>query len=213
MHDVLDGGGVDAAKRSRVETRRRLIEATPRVFVEKGIGGASVAQLCAAAGFTRGAFYSNFSTKEELAAAIYVDHVDQLVELLSRRVVEQFDAGVAHDQIVTGAVDAIAGVSGDATWHLFRLEMHLAAHRSQEMRTFVDEQYARLLQAAEQALGYAQEHGIELQLPVDLLARLFVAVRDGEEMRLDEASEGSLLRTMWDAFAVMPRGGRSAPRT
>lgn len=212
MRDETHRGDEGTAKRSRAETRRRLIEASPRVFVEKGIGDASVAQLCSAAGFTRGAFYSNFSTKEELAAAIYVDHVDQLVELLSHRVVEQLDAGEAYERVVAGAVDAIAGVSGDATWRLFRLEMHLAAHRSDEMRRLVDEQYERLLQAAEQTLGHGQQHGIELKLPAAELAQLFVAVRDGEEMRLEQGPGSSLLRTVWDAFAVLPERERSTPR-
>ena len=60
MHDAWADADTEVAKRSRTQTRRRLIEAAPRVFVERGIGGASVAQICSAAGFTRGAFYSNF---------------------------------------------------------------------------------------------------------------------------------------------------------
>lgn len=213
MHDAWDDDGADPAKRSRTETRRRLIEASPRVFVDRGIGGASVAQLCSAAGFTRGAFYSNFSSKEELATAIYVDHVDRLVDLLSHRVVEQLDAGVPYTEIFKGAIDAISGATGDSVWHLFRLEMHLASRRSMEVRQVVDEQYHRLLGAAEAALGHVQEHGIELKLPVEHLARLFVAVRDGEEMRLEGPPAESLLRTVWEAFTVMPPRDRSTPRS
>lgn len=106
MHDAWADADTEVAKRSRTQTRRRLIEASPQVFVERGIGGASVAQICSAAGFTRGAFYSNFESKEELAAAIYVDHVDGLVELLSHRVVEQLESGMAIGRILREVFDA-----------------------------------------------------------------------------------------------------------
>lgn len=52
--------------RSRENTRSRLLEAAAEVFAEVGIGGASVEAICERAGFTRGAFYSNFETKDQL---------------------------------------------------------------------------------------------------------------------------------------------------
>jgi AcrR family transcriptional regulator len=64
---------------TREETRRRLFEAAAEVFVQLGIGGASVDAITAAAGFSRGAFYSNFADKEELVTAMLADHVDQTV--------------------------------------------------------------------------------------------------------------------------------------
>ena len=44
--------------------------AAVRVFAERGIIGASVEEICEAAGFTRGAFYSNFADKDELVLAL-----------------------------------------------------------------------------------------------------------------------------------------------
>jgi AcrR family transcriptional regulator len=40
--------------------------AASEVFAESGFDGASVEAICERAGFTRGAFYSNFASKEEL---------------------------------------------------------------------------------------------------------------------------------------------------
>jgi AcrR family transcriptional regulator len=54
-----------------------LFEAAARVFEEQGIGGASIETIAAAAGFTRGAFYSNFDSKDELIIAMLEDHVAQ----------------------------------------------------------------------------------------------------------------------------------------
>jgi AcrR family transcriptional regulator len=58
------------------------------MFEEQGIGGASIEAIAAAAGFTRGAFYSNFKSKDELIIAMLEDHVAESMqrnlELLER---------------------------------------------------------------------------------------------------------------------------------
>ena len=62
---------------TRDDTRDKLFEAAARVFEEHGIGSASIETIAAAAGFTRGAFYSNFKSKDELIIAMIEDHVEQ----------------------------------------------------------------------------------------------------------------------------------------
>ena len=64
---------------TRDDTREKLFEAAARVFEEQGIGGASIEAVAAAAGFTRGAFYSNFKSKDELIIAMLEDHVEQSI--------------------------------------------------------------------------------------------------------------------------------------
>jgi len=73
---------------TRDDTREKLFEAAALVFEEQGIGGASIEAITAAAGFTRGAFYSNFTSKDELIFAMLEDHVEQSIrrnlDLLAR---------------------------------------------------------------------------------------------------------------------------------
>ncbi|RKR37715.1 TetR/AcrR family transcriptional regulator [Paraburkholderia sp. BL17N1] len=57
----------------RERTREFLFEAARKMFIEKGVAATSVEEIAEAAGYTRGAFYSNFSGKREL-----------LIELLRR---------------------------------------------------------------------------------------------------------------------------------
>jgi AcrR family transcriptional regulator len=64
---------------TRDDTCEKLFEAAARVFEEQGIGGASIEAIVAAAGFTRGAFYSNFKSKDELIIAMLEDHVAQSI--------------------------------------------------------------------------------------------------------------------------------------
>src|SRR6185437_1455511 len=64
---------------TRDDTREKLFEAAARVFEEQGIGGASIEAIAAAAGFTRGAFYSNFGSKDELISAMLEEHLAQTI--------------------------------------------------------------------------------------------------------------------------------------
>ena len=50
----------------RAETRQRLLDAALLVFAEDGFGRVSVEDVCERAGYTRGAFYSNFSSLDEV---------------------------------------------------------------------------------------------------------------------------------------------------
>ncbi|OKL50277.1 TetR/AcrR family transcriptional regulator [Boudabousia marimammalium] len=54
------------ARRSRENTRARLLEAAVKVFVKKGFSFSRIDDVVAEAGFTRGAFYSNFDSMDEL---------------------------------------------------------------------------------------------------------------------------------------------------
>jgi AcrR family transcriptional regulator len=65
---------------TRDDTRDKLFEAAARVFEDQGIGGASIEAVALAAGFTRGAFYSNFASKDELIIAMLEDHVEQSIQ-------------------------------------------------------------------------------------------------------------------------------------
>ncbi len=63
------------AKRStRVEeaqrTREALVDAAMALFVEQGLSGPSLDAICAQAGFTRGAFYVHFGSRDDLIAAV-----------------------------------------------------------------------------------------------------------------------------------------------
>lgn len=56
--------------RRRAQTRDKLIDAAIAVFGERGILAASVEEICERADFTRGAFYSNFGSMDDLVLAL-----------------------------------------------------------------------------------------------------------------------------------------------
>ena len=57
-------------KEEALETREQLLDAAERVFRERGVGHASMAEVADAAGVTRGAVYHHFESKAELFQAL-----------------------------------------------------------------------------------------------------------------------------------------------
>jgi AcrR family transcriptional regulator len=68
----------------RAQTRERLLEAAERVFLRRGFQGSSVEEIAAEAGFSRGAFYSNFESKDQL----FVELLHERIYRGYRRMVE-----------------------------------------------------------------------------------------------------------------------------
>src|SRR5690242_9331640 len=91
--------------RRRAETRRRVMAAAYEVFTELGIRDAPVELICDRAGFTRGAFYSNFASKEELFLAIYEVEMQERAERLRVAVEEAVEAA-------PGSVDEVLQQAG-----------------------------------------------------------------------------------------------------
>ncbi|WP_020673149.1 TetR/AcrR family transcriptional regulator [Amycolatopsis nigrescens] len=126
--------------RRRAETRRRVIEAAYDVFIELGIRDAPVELICERAGFTRGAFYSNFASKDELFLAVYEVRMRERTDRLRVAVDE---AVAAVDPASADAVSRVlqqAGVlfmeslTADETWYLLNAEFRAQALRRPELR-------------------------------------------------------------------------------
>ena len=89
---------------AKAETREALIDAAAALFGKEGLDAPSLDEICARAGYTRGAFYVHFASREELIVAV--------VERHSRRVLDALvgDGGGAHDleHTVRRFADAVA---------------------------------------------------------------------------------------------------------
>jgi AcrR family transcriptional regulator len=65
-------------------TRERLLDAAARVYAQRGFGGATLDQVAADAGFTKGAVYSHFGSKENLLLALMEEHLaSQIAEQIA----------------------------------------------------------------------------------------------------------------------------------
>ncbi|MFG3229923.1 TetR/AcrR family transcriptional regulator [Kitasatospora sp. NPDC048194] len=118
--------------RRRAHTRARLIAAASELFLTVGFARTSIEDVCAAAGYTRGAFYSNFSGKEDLLLALFDDQAAARIAEL-----EELAAAceaLAPQERARRLVDALLRVEPAETgWILLFLEFRLVAARSEAL--------------------------------------------------------------------------------
>jgi AcrR family transcriptional regulator len=113
-------------------TRATLVEAAAEVFADKGFYGASLEEIAELAGFTRGAIYSNFGSKEELLYAVLDLFVDrQLQDFAS--ILEAEAADFEKDARTAGEIFG-RRMRESRTITALDLELRLAAMRHPEVR-------------------------------------------------------------------------------
>ncbi|MDC8994540.1 TetR/AcrR family transcriptional regulator [Mycobacterium marinum] len=164
----------------RAETRARLVDAAFRVFADKGFGHVRIEDVCAAAGYTRGAFYSQFDSLEELFFTLY----DQRATLISEQVGTAM-ASVDDPTDVPGTVDRIAStLLLDRDWLLIKTDFLMHAARHPDLAQRLAAHRAQLRAAVEDRLA-----GSDVELPAAIgsvadAARAVVAAYDGVSIQL-----------------------------
>ncbi|MGW1797669.1 TetR/AcrR family transcriptional regulator [Streptomyces sp. NPDC001984] len=168
--------------RRRGQTRARLLDAAFTVFAAKGFGRVSIEEVCEAAGFSRGAFYSNFATLDELFFALYRERAD----LIAEQVTEAFSLD-GPDLDVPASVDRVTDVLLlDVDWLLVKTDFLVHAARDQDVAQALLDHRARLRNAIADRLSRAKGH---TELPavlgdVDGAAHAVVAAYDGVTTQL-----------------------------
>ena len=163
----------------QAETRSALLDAAAAVFLERGLQGASIEAIVERAGYSRGAFYSNFRSKEQLFAELLQDRVYRGYRgMAERRLAAEGELPTARE---TGEELAAMQAHPDASW-LFRLWLELLAHagRDPELRSLASEFWRsnRRLAAAVVERS-AAERGLELPVPADRIASALIALDIG----------------------------------
>ena len=75
----------------QAETRSLLIDAAAKAFAERGYAAASIDAIAEKAGFSKGAFYSNFASKEDLVLAVLQRTMLSRTDLLAAAVASAGD--------------------------------------------------------------------------------------------------------------------------
>ena len=170
-----------ALSRSREHTRERLIEAAFEVFAETGVTAATVEQITERAGFTRGAFYSNFDSKVELLFAIadakYAQASAGLQAGVDSILSESLPAGhpLTPEVFETIVTRVLALTVVDAKFALFESEFEALALRDSE----VAERYAGHTRAVVSGLAGLLDSalgriGVRFKLPAEQATRLLI---------------------------------------
>ena len=127
------------AVRRRAATRERLLDAAREVLAREGIQGASVEHICEQAGFTRGAFYSNFTSKDELMLAVFDRERETMFTTLREAADPASYAGMSVVEAFAVVMDRFLLLQPqDREWYLVHAEFQLRGVRDDEVgREFV----------------------------------------------------------------------------
>src|SRR3954447_12477780 len=147
----------------RERTREDLVQAAGRQFTANGFHATTVDAIAAEAGYTKGAVYSNFTSKEDLFFAVYERRVEAFVPELERTLAATEDVPAALLS-VTSAHRARRELEPDA-WLAVFLEFWTHVLRHPEHRARFADIHGRYTDPFAQALSrWAAERGIELPL-------------------------------------------------
>jgi AcrR family transcriptional regulator len=123
-------GDFDRSAR-KAETRTRLLEAAARVYARRGFGGATLDEVAAEAGFTKGAVYAHFGSKENLLLALMEEH-------LAGQVAEQvalFDRGqITWERPLAGSARWMERLEENPDPFRLFVELWVYAQRDERLR-------------------------------------------------------------------------------
>ncbi|QVQ52994.1 TetR/AcrR family transcriptional regulator [Spiractinospora alimapuensis] len=110
----------------RVRNRKELLAAAVRVFAERGIAGASLDEVAAEAGLTKGAVYSNFANKEELVIQVLWQQIATPENIEAERL---FASSASTEELINAYGDLwVATTRGGTRDAYSRVALEFMAH-------------------------------------------------------------------------------------
>jgi AcrR family transcriptional regulator len=162
---------------SQAQTRERLVLAARALFVRQGFGAASIRDIAEEAGYSQGAFYSNFAGKEAVLLELLRRHMDEETEQLTA-VLETTDE--ARLDVLARLEHWAETLNTDADWSMLAIELQLHANRSPSFAA----EYVAVREAHRAALGRLVRRlfdrlGLVPPVAPDELAASFMALAHG----------------------------------
>ncbi|MBB2976681.1 AcrR family transcriptional regulator [Microbacterium endophyticum] len=175
--------------RRRELTRQRLLDAAQQVFAEVGLDAASVEEVCERAGFTRGAFYSNFESKEELFLALVdrvsTERLDSARQHLASLELSGDFVLTSGQGAVTRLVQQVLDASGeDRLGVLLTCEIRVHALRQPELAaSYLLLEESMCDSVAQLIDDVVRTQKMELSLPLKDVARTILGAWESEAIR------------------------------
>jgi AcrR family transcriptional regulator len=188
-------------KEQQAETRERLLGSAAKVFARRGFQAASLDEIAADAGFTKGAVYANFAGKE----ALFLAMLDE--RFAERRAAIERIAATGEEpetQVRRGGGEFAQYLTADPDWQQLFAEMVAHAGRDERFRAALVARYRDLRAViAEAYAGRADELGVEPPVPVEQIALMVFAMGNGfavEKTLEPDAVPDDLFATMLEIF-------------
>ncbi len=132
----------------RAQTRRALLDAAATLFAERGVDGASIDAIAAAADRTSGAIYDHFGGKEGLLFALLEGWVDDVAAVVGA---ELYTAQSLDEQLAAIWRNVTDPVTGDGRWIALEHELWSYAARNPDARAHLAVRYEAMWAGIESA--------------------------------------------------------------
>jgi AcrR family transcriptional regulator len=203
------------AERKR-QTRAELLAAAQRVFLRDGFHGASLTEIAEDAGYTFGAVYSNFESKDELLLAV-MDAENQ--RRIPMHVGFLLDAPSLEEGLRASAREYAEYAQQHPGWTALYVEFWIHASRQPELRRKVAERHEHLLVTVSELIEeFARRWGVEFAIPIREMVRGTYALSRGmglERLVDPQVTPLAQFEEMFVAYVkglMRPGTGNGAPR-
>src|SRR3982751_3579798 len=122
------------------QTRRKLLKAAEKVFAKVGFEVARLEDIAKDAGYTRGAFYAHFTSKEDLFFAL----LEQQIYHHLTRIQAIMDASADEAAALKKLREYYVAATADRNWCMLMLEFKLFAIRHPKMRAGLAEKHRQI---------------------------------------------------------------------
>ena len=182
MDDDADVVGGRQRREKREDVRARLLATADRIFTERGYEGASLERVAAAAGFSKGAVYSNFANKDELFFELVAARIDERIEALRVSISVRSTkprGGESRAAMAARAAGRELRIFGEADpeWQMLFIEFWLRCARSEALRSRLAvrrremrERIAELVESKARVVGATIGHIEAMDLATTVLA-------------------------------------------
>ncbi|UNK70205.1 TetR/AcrR family transcriptional regulator [Microbacterium sp. H1-D42] len=179
------------ATRSRENTRARLLDAAAQIFAEVGLEGATVEVVCERAGFTRGAFYSNFESKDELFLTLAATVAEERLGAVREQVTAMAADGALEECEPVMLVQRIMDAGGDDRLSVMLMsEIRIRALRDPAFGAAYLAQEREMVGSIAEIIREIVDTGaIALRMDPLLVARVLMIVWEGMTVRGAMAGE------------------------
>jgi AcrR family transcriptional regulator len=194
----------------QAKTRSALLKSAAKLICRKGITEASVEDVAKDAGYTKGAFYSNFKSKEELFLVMLDERFAAELERLEAHLPGE---GEPADEVRDSAEDLIRFARSDPDWPRLYFEFVVYAARNPEFRQeLATRNRAMRERVAEVIRNWAADFASQPPFPYEDLAMMLHCMADGFlvqqmiEPGTDEQLYGEMNTTFYRGVAVSAMG-------
>jgi AcrR family transcriptional regulator len=164
-------------KERQAHTRSCLMHSAAKIFARRGLQHASIEEVAQDAGYTKGAFYANFRSKEELFLAMLDERFGRRLREIEQVIAT--DASPAEQARAAGD-DFMRAIASDREWERLFLEFAAYAARNEEFRQELVTRYRALRERIAELLRARIERlAFPSPVPPEVIALMTFAVTNG----------------------------------